>query len=137
DRRSLQHLRVIQRHLVYVIGLSPNVASEEILRSGRYFGQYGRVAKVVINHHHGVGPEDPRHGSASAYITFQYAEDAWSAIKAVDGFALEGRHVRASFGTTKYCNSFLRNLPCNNPDCLYLHELGDEEDRFTKEQIQV
>jgi CCR4-NOT transcription complex subunit 4 len=64
-------------------------------------------------------------------------EDAWSAIKAVDGFWLEGRHVRASFGTTKYCNSFLRGLPCNNGDCLYLHELGDERDRFTKEEIQV
>jgi hypothetical protein len=45
--------------------------------------------------------------------------------------------VRASFGTTKYCNSFLRGLPCNNGDCLYLHELGDERDRFTKEEIQV
>ncbi|CAM9969726.1 unnamed protein product [Ectocarpus fasciculatus] len=48
-----------------------------------------------------------------------------------------GRTIRASFGTTKYCNSFLRNLPCNNPDCLYLHELGDEEDRFTKDEVQL
>lgn len=48
-----------------------------------------------------------------------------------------GRTIRASFGTTKYCNSFLRNLPCNNPECLYLHELGDEEDRFTKDEVQL
>ncbi|CAM9874868.1 unnamed protein product, partial [Scytosiphon promiscuus] len=48
-----------------------------------------------------------------------------------------GRTIRASFGTTKYCNSFLRNLPCNNPDCLYLHELGDEGDRFTKDEVQL
>lgn len=35
--------------------------------------------------------------------------------------------VRASFGTTKYCNAFLRHAPCTNPDCLYLHTLGDDE----------
>jgi hypothetical protein len=45
----------------------------------------------------------------------------------VDGFALSGRLMRASFGTTKYCNAFLRHAPCTNPDCLYLHDLGDDE----------
>ena len=49
---------------------------------------------------------------------------------------LEGRQLRSNFGTTKYCAIYLRNLPCSNPDCLYLHELGEEEDRFTKEEIQ-
>lgn len=44
--------------------------------------------------------------------------------------------MRSNFGTTKYCATYLRNSPCQNPDCLYLHELGDEEDRFTKEEIQ-
>ncbi|KAG5188477.1 hypothetical protein JKP88DRAFT_304221 [Tribonema minus] len=271
NRRALQHLRVIQRNLVYVIGLSPSISAGEAA-AAPYFGQYGRIAKVtrrpvasvlrarwcglqraaceacraddllllllrvrasavliVVNHHHGVSEDDPRHGSASAYVTFVYkdarmrhlqvpgelsgvtglsavagradalargcgladafhtamlgssqpqgrvhaedawsaikaidglwleerhegawsaikavdgfwlasSEDAWSAIKAVDGFWLEGRHVRASFGTTKYCNSFLRGLACNNGDCLYLHELGDERDRFTKEEIQA
>ncbi|KAG5191965.1 hypothetical protein JKP88DRAFT_149384, partial [Tribonema minus] len=127
-------LRVIQRNLVYVIGLGPGITAGEAA-SPPYFGQYGRIAKIVVNHHHGVNADDPRHGSASAYVTFAHKEDAWSAIKAVDGFWLEGRHVRASFGTTKYCNSFLRGLACNNGDCLYLHELGDERDRFTKEEI--
>jgi hypothetical protein len=32
--------------------------------------------------------------------------------------------VKACFGTTKYCNAFLKGLPCNNPECLYLHDLG-------------
>lgn len=84
-----------------------------------------------------MSPDDPRYGSASAYITFSRQEDAWSAICSVDGFRLMGRTIRASFGTTKYCNSFLRNLPCNNPECLYLHELGDEGDRFTKDEVQL
>lgn len=49
---------------------------------------------------------------------------------------MNGRQIRSNFGTTKYCATYLRNAPCSNPDCLYLHELGDEDDRFTKEEIQ-
>ena len=52
-------------------------------------------------------------------------------IDGVDWFSM----YRASFGTTKYCTYFLRNLPCNNPDCMYLHELGETDDSFTKEEI--
>jgi hypothetical protein len=44
---------------------------------------------------------------------------------------------RASLGTTKYCNAFLRYIPCNSPDCLFLHEVGSEDDSLTKEDIQV
>lgn len=51
-------------------------------------------------------------------------------------FWLEGRQLRSNFGTTKYCATYLRNSPCANPECLYLHELGSEEDRFSKEEIQ-
>jgi hypothetical protein len=28
--------------------------------------------QIVVNYHHGVSHEDPRHGSASAYVTFAY-----------------------------------------------------------------
>jgi len=137
DRRSLQNLRVIQRHLIYVIGLPPSLSNTDTLASADFFGQYGKVVKVVVNTHEGVANDDPRYGSVSAYVTFQYRDDARAAIRAVDGFWLEGRHLRASFGTTKYCNNFARSLPCTNPDCLYLHELGEAEDRFTKEEIQA
>jgi hypothetical protein len=42
---------------------------------------------------------------------------------------------RASFGTTKYCSYFLRGIQCVNPECMYLHDYGDEEDTFNKEEI--
>lgn len=25
--------------------------------------------------------------------------------------------------------------PCTNPDCLYLHEIGSQEDSFTKDEV--
>ncbi|KAM0002151.1 putative CCR4-NOT transcription complex subunit 4 [Helianthus debilis subsp. tardiflorus] len=51
------------------------------------------------------------------------------------GFVLEGRPLKACFGTTKYCHAWLRSMPCTNPDCLYLHEFGSQEDSFTKDEI--
>lgn len=44
---------------------------------------------------------------------------------------------QASLGTTKYCSYFLKNMQCPKPDCMYLHELGDEAASFTKEEMQV
>lgn len=132
DRKHLHNYRVVQRNLVYIIGVPGSIASEEILRRAEYFGQYGRINKVVVHRNH-----TSSHATVSAYITFAFKDDAKAAIQALEGFWLEGHQVRASFGTTKYCNNFIRGVPCNNPDCVYLHELGEDEDRFTKEEIQV
>lgn len=43
--------------------------------------------------------------------------------------------MRASFGTTKYCMTFLRGVTCNDHNCMNLHEWGDEKDCFTKEDL--
>ncbi|ETO74802.1 hypothetical protein F444_09552 [Phytophthora nicotianae P1976] len=134
NRKSLQNVRVMQRNLVYVIGLPVHFAEEDILRSNECFGQYGKIVKAVVNKSH--LNTDRANATASAYITFANKEDALCCIVAIDGYYLDGSLLRASFGTTKYCNFFLRNMQCNNPDCLYLHELGDEDDSFTKEEMQ-
>jgi CCR4-NOT transcription complex subunit 4 len=132
DRKHLHNYRVVQRNLAYVIGLPSSLASEETLRRADYFGQYGKIGKVVIHRNQATA-----HSTISAYITFVHKDDAKAAIQVLEGFWIEGHALRASFGTTKYCNSFIRGIPCNNPDCVYLHELGDDDDRFTKEEIQV
>ena len=64
-------------------------------------------------------------------------EDTLACILALDGFFLDGRNVRASYGTSKYCSAFIKNVRCNNPECTYLHSMGDAEDTFTKQEIQA
>lgn len=132
DRKHLHNYRVVQRNLVYVIGLPLSASNEDLLRKAEYFGQYGKIVKVVVHRNQSISQS-----TVSAYVTFAFKEDAKAAIHALDNYVLEGHILRASFGTTKYCNNFIRNVSCNNPDCVYLHELGDEDDRFTKEEIQV
>lgn len=117
---------------MYVIGVPAAFASEETLRKGEYLGQYGRIGKIVIHRNHSSS-----HATVSAYVTFAYKEDAKASIQSLEGYWLDSHLLRASFGTTKYCNNFIRGVPCNNPECVYLHEMGDDEDRFTKEEIQA
>jgi CCR4-NOT transcription complex subunit 4 len=139
DRSSLANMRVIRRNLIYAVGMPPNVATEEILRRPEYFGQYGKIAKIVINRS-SAGPlstAEARRASASAYVTFVHKEDTLACILALDGFYLENRNIRASYGTSKYCSAFIKNVRCNNPECTYLHEMGAQEDTFTKQEIQA
>lgn len=136
DRSQLANMRVIRRNLVYAVGLPPSVATEETLKKPEYFGQYGKIAKIVLNRNHN-GNGDPRRVSASAYVTFAFKEDTLASILALDGFYLDGRNIRASYGTSKYCSAFIKNVRCNNPDCTYLHGMGESDDTFTKQEIQA
>lgn len=144
DRSLLANMRVIRRNLVYAVGLPPHAATEEILKRPEYFGQYGKLAKVVINRAQVTaaalaagGGGESRRASASAYVTFVHKEDALACILALDGYNLDGRNLRASYGTSKYCSAFIKNVRCNNPECTYLHEMGSPDDTFTKQEIQA
>jgi hypothetical protein len=81
--KKLQNLRVIQKTLVYVIGLAPEIANEEKLKSVEYFGQYGNLLKVVVNTNNVYNAT--RGGpSYSAYLTFNTARESAIAILSVD-----------------------------------------------------
>ncbi|KAF8163178.1 hypothetical protein B0H34DRAFT_856722 [Crassisporium funariophilum] len=136
-RRPLANVRVVQRNVVYVVGIGPRFAKEELiptLRSNEYFGQYGKITKILL-----VKRNSPGGGPVvGLYITYHRREDAARAIAAVDGTSSPGggRDVmRASHGTTKYCMAFLRGVSCNDHSCMHLHEWGDEKDCFTKEDL--
>ena len=46
---SLFCFRVVQKNLVFVVGLSTRLADTEVLKRQDYFGKYGKILKVVIN----------------------------------------------------------------------------------------
>ena len=57
-------------------------------------------------------------------MTYLKSEDALRAIQAVNNIFIDGRTLKASLGTTKYCSHFMKNQTCPKNDCMYLHELG-------------
>ncbi|TEB08671.1 hypothetical protein FA13DRAFT_1806999 [Coprinellus micaceus] len=83
------------------------------LRSNEYFGQYGKISKILLVKRTAPGGGGPVVG---LYITYTRREDAARAISA-------------------YCMAFLRNQTCNDHNCMNLHEWGDEKDCFTKEDL--
>ncbi len=58
----------LQLNLVYVIGVAPSIAKETLLERQEYFGQYGRVVKLVVNRQAlpGGGGTETRSPSSSA-----------------------------------------------------------------------
>ena len=44
----MQQTRIIQRNLVYVVGISAEDSNTEELRSETMFGKYGPIQKVVL-----------------------------------------------------------------------------------------
>ncbi|EPQ28574.1 uncharacterized protein PFL1_03878 [Pseudozyma flocculosa PF-1] len=143
NRKHLANMRVVQKNLVYVVGLSSKLAKEELiptLRSNDYFGQYGRISKILISKRTTASKlvMGTSESAIGVYVTYHRKEDAAKAIVAIDGSkGSDGKVIRASYGTTKYCTTYLRNLPCTNPGCTYLHEPGEEADSFTKEDLST
>lgn len=134
DRESLSKFRVIQRDLIYVIGIPMNIANEELLGRYEYFGQYGQIKKIVVNQTPYTNTYQKP--TVSAYITFVNVDDALECLYALEGFSINGHQIKASFGTSKYCSSFLSGQKCNKPDCMYLHYTGLASDSFSTEEIQ-
>ena len=131
---NLVDARVIQRDLVYVVGLPVKYANEDTLLKYEFFGQYGPIKKVVVNSSH-VHSSSNQTLSVSAYVTFRNNEDALECIYSLESFTLEGSQMKASFGTTKYCSAFLKGQKCTNPDCMYLHAAGNPNDTFLKDDM--
>ncbi|PAV89874.1 hypothetical protein WR25_18864 [Diploscapter pachys] len=142
-RQYLSNYRVLQKNLVYVVGLSPRVADYETLKKPEYFGRFGRIQKIVIGtanatalHILNSGGGTAVHGpSYTAYLTYSRVEEALRCIQAVNNAQLDGRNIKASLGTTKYCSAFMQNKKCFKPECMYLHEIADSEISFTKEDM--
>ena len=138
-------MRVTQKNLVYVIGLSLKLITDEalpLLRGQDYFGQYGKIQKIMINKRKDIPPLrggvfDKSGSSVSVYVTFSRKEDAAKCIAALDGAAVDGNTLRAAYGTTKYCTAFLQHRQCQNPNCMYLHSEQDQDDTesHTREEV--
>ena len=132
---ELADARIITKNLVYVIGLSSALADMEKLSKYEYFGQYGKIIKIVVNKTKAYNKDSPNGPSYSAYVTFSTPSEASVAILALDGVCVDNHNIRASFGTTKYCSFFLKGIECNNKDCVFLHEIAENSEIIKRGEL--
>lgn len=130
QRKSLTGIRVLQKNLVFIVGLTRETAKEEVLR--RHFGRHGPIKKVAITY-----PNQDCTSYIQAYLTYQHGDDALRAIIAGNQSILDGRVLRCSLGTTKYCARYLRGQECTQTECMYLHEVASSDASFTKTQMNA
>ena len=101
------------------------------MRRNDHFGKYGKIIKLVTSPAH-----NGQLNSICVYITYSRSEEALRAIQSLCNYQVDGRTLKATLGTTKYCSRYLKGASCQKADCLYLHEPGDPSASFTKEQMQ-
>ena len=126
---SLIQSRIIQKNLVYIIGLSSNLIKiESQLKSYEYFGQYGKIIKLVINKNKTYNSNGPNGPSYTCFITYSSEAESSLAILSLDNCTIDKHEIKANYATTKYCSNFLKNAICKNKDCIFLHKLADKKD---------
>ena len=122
----LSKIRIIKKNLIHIHGFPKSIAKTERLKTTEYLGQYGNIIKAMIAYK--INP-DTNKKAYSAYITYSNEREAAFAILCVDSLLIEGKIIRAFFGTTKYCSYFLNNSVCPILDkCLFLHKLVTDKD---------
>ncbi|KAH7701299.1 CCR4-NOT transcription complex component, partial [Aphelenchoides avenae] len=109
-RKHLSAYRVLTKNLVYVIGLPERIALPETLKKTEFFGRFGRIVRVAVGQTPVVNNQPV---SFTAYVTYEKEHDALRAIQAVNNLVIDGRVLKASLGTTKYCVKFLSGQPCH------------------------
>ena len=137
DMEELSDARIITKNLVYIIGLSSNIAHKEKLNKYEYLGQYGTIIKIVVNRTKAYNLNSPHGPSYSAYVTYSKPYEASIAILSLDDKLIDNHIIRASFGTTKYCSYFLKGVECTNKECLFLHKLAGENDIIKRGELTI
>lgn len=120
--QQLSKNRIIQKTTLYIIGLSPQLADESVMRRYEYFGQYGKIKNITLNKDNAYisacsekdGIDESTSSNKSqisyaAYITYTSPQDVSLAILALDQLVYDNRTIRASYGRTKYCKFFLKS----------------------------
>ena len=137
DMEELSDARIITKNLVYIIGLSSNIANKEKLNKYEYLGQYGTIQKIVVNRSKAYNLNSVHGPSYSAYVTYSKPYEASIAILSLDDKMIDNHIIRASFGTTKYCSYFLKGIECTNKECLFLHKLAGENDIIKRGELTL
>ena len=126
--------RIIQKNLVYLIGLSSELVKiEQKLKSFEYFGQYGKIIKLVVNKNKIYNSNGPNGPSYTCFVTYSTEAESSLAILSLDNTIIDNHEIKANYGTTKYCMNFIKNWECKNKECIYLHKFADEKDIVSRE----
>lgn len=134
--KELMTYRIVKDKLLYVIGIPKSFAEESLLKSDKFYGQFGQLEKIVINHN----PHGARGGSenqVAIYVHYKSSIGVAIALRCLNGLRImESVVLKCSYGTSKYCANFLSNAHCAaNADgkCPFIHEMERRRDKVIQD----
>lgn len=101
------------------------------LKGPEQFGQYGKVVKLFMSKRSSTVTQPlsthPHFQPVNVYVNYRTPAEASSCISAMDGSTTsDGHKLKAIWGTTRYCPTYLKGAKCNNENCMQAHEPGEE-----------
>jgi len=124
-KKELLAVRMFQRDICYVAGLTHELCTKGILGSKQWFGQFGRIRDIVIIENVNC----VRNNWMCAHIKYFNEPSATKAVKAMNGKVIEeGRVLEANYGTTRYCEHFIDRTECPKNRCPYRHSWCDPKE---------
>ena len=118
-------LRIIKKNVIHIHNIPESMAIIDLLESKAYLGQYGKIIKLIVIY---KANQENNKEEYSAYITYSNELEAALALLCVNSLIFEGKIIRASFGTTKYCYCFLNNKICHKSNkCNFLHHFINDK----------
>lgn len=115
-----------------MIGIPIELASKDILTQKALFGQYGEILSINFGKVQNSFNKCQSGQTTTCHLVYKTVEDATTAVCALDGFVINGKCLKASFGLTRYCRNYLQDLPCNLSKCNFIHSIVDHNFSFDK-----
>ena len=98
---KMQNMRIIQKNLIYLIGLPKELAfSENKLNQFEYFGQYGQIKKIVVNKNKTYNCNNLNGPSYSCHITYSSISESSLAMLSLENATIDNHVFKASYGTS-------------------------------------
>ena len=96
---KLSQFRMVIPNLLYVIGLPKRFGREDLLRSQKFFGQFGKISRVLINNYTKDFYE--QQGQCAVYIWYESQLNVAVALKCLNGLRLTTQQAWRSNSSRK------------------------------------
>ncbi|KAF7703793.1 CCR4-NOT transcription complex subunit 4 [Cucumispora dikerogammari] len=124
--KELSSQRIINLKLLYVSGIPQIMNNDYIITNDTYFGRFGKIESVRKL------PGKKTFSSAvfSAFILYKEIDSCKNAIQTIDNSiikcqtrtGLKSYRLHCTYGTSKYCRTYIKNVKCQVNKCLFIHE---------------
>lgn len=131
--------RVILRNVIYITNIPSPLATEKLLSSEKYFGQFGGIQIVCVSKSDINDYQNSANCTDSAYIQYYAANPAINAIQCFNNYQFPSfpqlPPLKVNYAVNKFCEYYRNNKECSMPNCRYIHYEPHTKDIVTQHEI--